>query len=306
MDPAFHYHSARQSELWWEVHRSHAPFFANPEFRLIFERLAAGLALELAGERLHVIGLGAGGGSKEAMVLKALHSAGCALRYTPVDASLELALSSAEAGLPFAREGVFPVAADLRILEEPADTLGEAEVRRVYTAFGIAPNLLPSRLFGWLSMVLRPGDILLLSANMAPLSAEEADFPEAEPSAAYCRACECVLAQYDNPETHAWLRQVLADWGLNHRLGELSFSLETQESVLGVCASSPWLVDAEFSFEGAPIRVREGDRFGVFFSLRYTLPRLSAALASHGLLLGTGFQTSCAQEGVWRVAPLAG
>ena len=301
VDHGFHYQGARQAELWLDVHRRHAPAFADPAFGEIFRRLAAETAAELAGRAVHVIGLGPGGGEKEAWLLQALRAAGCALRYTPVDASLELALLSAEAASAHVETEILPVAGDLSLLEELPAWLGRypAQEARVYTAFGLAPNFLPSRLFAWLAAAAGGRDVLLLSANLAPLPAGE------DSDDAYRAACAAVLPQYDNPETRAWLRQILLDWGVAAHLGAPCFQIQPFEEILGFAAHCEWLSAVRFAWEGAPFEAAAGEALRLFFSLRYTPGRLARALAPHGLALRQGHVTPCGQEGVWRVARLA-
>ncbi len=297
VDHGFHYQGVKQAELWLEVHRRHAPLSADPSFAEIFRAISSETAEGLAGQAVHVIGLGPGGGEKEAWLLEALQAAGCRLRYTPIDASLELALLSADVALPFVETEILPVAGDLSLLEElPAwlEHYPEEEIR-VYTAFGLTPNFLPSQIFPGLSGVLRGQDILLLSANLAPVGVEDGS------EEAYRAACEGILPQYDNPETKAWLRQILVDWGIAANLGEPRFQVEPLEKILGFAAHCAWLCDVGFSWEGRGFQARQGDRLRLFFSLRYTLGRLAEVLKIYGLALGQGHVTDCGQEGVWRV-----
>lgn len=290
--PALHYSGARQAELWLKVHQIHAPLFQEPGFREIFSRLAALAAVQMAGRKVHVIGLGAGGGSKETQVLRALRESGCALDYTPVDASLDLALTSADAARPHVNGVIRPVTADLQHLDGSAfeQWLGthSPQARRVFTAFGLSPNFLPSTFCELLAGLLRPDDLLLLSANLAP-----------EPPADTEHALDRILPQYDNAETHAWLRQILVNWSLDAQLSPTRFEIGSIEDVPSVSAYCNWLADAKLVFEGEPVTAKAGQRLDLFFSLRYTPRRLRTKLTAHGLELGEGFLTPCGQEGAW-------
>jgi uncharacterized SAM-dependent methyltransferase len=296
MDHSFHYQGVKQAELWLEVHRRHAPLFADASFSDIFRRLAADTAADLAGKPVHVIGLGPGGGEKEAWLLQALHQSGCPLRYTPIDASLELAILSAEVAAPYVTSEILPVAGDLSLLAEWPARLAHypADEIRVYTAFGLTPNFLPSQIFGGLSGLFRKQDVLLLSANLAPV--------EDDTEAAYQKGCGEILSQYDNPVTRTWLRQILLDWNIAQYLSEPHFQIMAFETILGFAAHCEWLADAQFSWEGAPFQAHAGNTLRLFFSLRYTPPRLAQLLKRYGLSLGPGHITPCGQEGVWRVA----
>jgi hypothetical protein len=294
LDQRFHYLTERQAQLWMEVHKQHAPLFHDPEFSNIFKNAAAELAADLAGESVHLIGLGAGGGEKEALVLSALRSAGCRVSYTPLDVSLELALLSAEAGAGQGGVKVTPVVGDLRALEDIQQWPGQSGGRRVFTAFGLAPNLMPGALYGRLAGALRPEDALLLSVNLAPVSKVNV------PDDARKRACQEILPQYDNPETLRWLKQVLADWGISEALSEPVFAIQQLDSIWGIAANCHWLSDVTFDWEDALFKAEKGATLRIFYSLRYTPEDLRSVMQKNGLLLGAGYITACKQEGVWR------
>ncbi|RFC45726.1 MAG: hypothetical protein DVB28_000429 [Verrucomicrobia bacterium] len=297
IDHVFHYQGPKQAQLWMDVHRRHAPGSTDRSFEDIFRSISHQTAEELASQDVHVVALGPGGGEKEAWLLQALKAAGCRTRYTPVDASVELALLSAETAESLLETEILPVVADLALLEELPAWLERypSHETRVYTAFGLSPNFLPSTLFKRLSSLMREEDALLLSANLAPLDAS------AETEAAYLAACDAILPQYNNPETLLWLGQVLVDWGIKAHLGQPRFHLQSFDNILGFCLQCPWLSNARFDWENEPFAARAGDLLQLFFSLRYTPKRLAETLLRFGLQLGTGHTTPCRQEGVWRV-----
>jgi L-histidine N-alpha-methyltransferase len=306
LDPSFHYQSVRQSELWMEVHRRHAPAAVDPSFMRIFQQVAESLSVAVAGRAVHVLGLGAGGGEKESLILQILRESGCTVRYTPIDVSVELALASAEVALPFVEGPIVPVAADLRSLAQTdANLLFEtsAEVRLV-TAFGLLPNFVPSEIFRLLSNLLRPGDLLAVSANLAPAgnladASAAVDFKQC-----YEKACQRIVPQYDNAETRRWLRQVLVDWGLDSLLGETCFGLEWLEDVLGICARCDWKTKSPLRWEGTLVEFDAAQMLRLFFSLRYTPEILTQKMRMHGFCIRQGFCTPCGEEGVWAAVRL--
>jgi hypothetical protein len=299
IDHLFHYQGVHQSQLWLEVHRKHAPLTAERSFEDIFRGISTQTALALRGKPVHVIGLGPGGGEKEAWLLEALRDAGCPLRYTPVDAGLELALLSCEAATPFLKTAPLPLVGDLSLLEELPAWLERypQEETRVYTAFGLTPNFLPSWLFKCIASILRPHDVLLLSANLAPVD----DAREIQQDA-YRTACDRVLPQYDNPETRRWLGQVLQDWGIAERLSTPKFEVQNFENILGFRLQCEWLSETRFEWEDAPFHALAGQPLQLFFSLRYTPTRLASTLQKFDLEARESFLTPCRQEGVWRVS----
>lgn len=318
IDHGFHYQSPKQAERWLQVHQRHVPLRVEPSFAEIYRVIAEDVAESLAGRAVHVIGLCPGGGWKEALVLEALHQQGCTLRYTPVDTSLELALLSGEAGQPWVKSEMLPIVGDISLLRDLPDWLKRfpAEETRVYTFFGAVHNFPPSFIFPLLRDVLREQDSLLMSANLAPdrgtsglsaippfgkggLGGIQTDRQRTE--SAYLAACTKILPQYDNPETIAWLRQVLVDWGIAAWLSEPGFQLQAMEDLLGFFAYSTWLADASFPWEGQQFTARQGERLRLFFSLRYTPVRLADVLRRYGLALGPGRVTNNGEEGVWWV-----
>jgi len=301
IDHAFHYAGVKQTQLWLEVHRSHAPMFGDPAFEAIYRRIFTDVAADMDGQPLHVIGLGAGGGQKESRLLETLQSAGCARRYTPIDISLELALLSAETAKGKSDYDIVPMAGDLSLLSELPDWLERYPVNeiRIYTAFGLTPNFLPSWLFPRLHSVLRAQDKLLLSANLALESSSS------DTDASYRSACAAILPQYDNEETNRWLRQILIDWGIAEYLTPLRFSIESIENLSAFVARSAWREDVSFPWEGEYFQARKGDELRLFFSLRYTPKRLEEVLNRYGLTLGQGYCTPCGREGVWQVGKLS-
>jgi L-histidine N-alpha-methyltransferase len=295
IDHGFHYAGVRQAELWLEVHRRHAPGAIDPDFERIYRSAAEDLAGELEGRAVHVIGLGAGGGEKEATVLEALSGRGCRLQYTPVDVSPELALLSAEEAESRVDCPVSPVVGDLSMLGNVGDWLDGTDrgAQRVFTAFGLTPNFTPSTLLGLLAAALRPEDHLLLSANLAPVGVDD--------DADYERACRSIIGQYDNAETRDWLRQVLIDWGIASSLSEPRFDVAAIEGVLGFVATSWWLADTQFDMDGQQYAASEGEPIRLFFSLRYTTRRLREVLGRHNLAMGQSYVTADGQEGLYRV-----
>lgn len=294
IDHGFHYAGVRQAELWLKVHQAHAPGSVDPEFERLYRAAAANLAQELAGQAVHVIGLGSGGGEKETWVLNALHQHGCPLRYTPVDISPELALMSAEQARASVEAHITPVVGDLSLLAD-ADNWLEADPAtvRVYTAFGLTPNFPPSYLLGLLNHSLRPSDHLLLSANLAPTTHDD--------DSGYPAAVRELLYQYDNPETRTWLHQVLIDWGIADKLGPPEFQVAELEDIAGFFAYSTWLEDTHLDWEEQPFTAHKGDRLRLFFSLRYTPKRLAKKLEALGLIMGPAHIASNGQEGVWQI-----
>jgi uncharacterized SAM-dependent methyltransferase len=291
VDHFFHYQGTRQAQLWLDVHRAHAPQFSDPALEEPYRRMAAAAASLIP--RADVVALGPGAGSKERIVLEALAAGGTKARYLPIDASVELALLSADTATGLVAE-VAPVAGDLSRTAEIEEWLAgwSADRPRIVTAFGLSPNTEPSRFFPQLAALLRPGDLLLVSANLAPFAGEDND-------AAYAAGCAAIAPQYDNAETLRWLSYVLTDWGIADRLSPLRFEQQSIEGINGFFASASWLKNETFDWEGEPFETEAGRALRVFFSLRYTPVRFEAALERYGLQPLERAIDRTGQEGVW-------
>jgi uncharacterized SAM-dependent methyltransferase len=296
IDHFFHYQGLEQTRRWLAVHRAHAPRFAEPALDRSYLDLAERIAQLAPGS--DVVALGPGAGNKERLVLAALAAAGPLPRYLPVDASVELALLSADVAADVAAAPIVPLVGDLTIVADLPAWLDQrwGERARIVTAFGLAPNTLPSRFFPELAAMLRPCDWLLVSANLAPIAANSAD-----DDAAYEAACARVAAQYDNPETLRWLSCILEDWGLAAQLEPVTFTLEPLEEINAFVAATRWRAGTAFLWEGRPLAARAGERLQLFFSMRYTVRRFEAQLSRHGLAVEARAIDPSGQEGAWIV-----
>lgn len=274
---SLHYETPRQSQLWQAVARLYAPE-VEPVYREIFEPV---LDWASDGDPIHVIGLGAGGARKEAWLIENLYGA----RFTPVDISGTLALLSAQHVMPLVPEKPRPVVADLLEFPDLADWLDTWDGRRaprLYTAFGLTPNSLPSQLLPILRGYLRPRDQLLVSANLMPDG-----------------QINRVLPEYGNLETLAWISQILTDWGLREKLTEPRFRVGALEEQAAIVAESQWKDDVRFPWENSLFSAEAGKPLRLFFSLRFTPESFAALLTAHGFQILAAATSDC--EGVWLV-----
>lgn len=296
---SFLYSGYAQSKLWLEVFRKHSPAIQNPEFQRWHKSFFASFVRNLQTPALHVVGLGSGGGEKDCWLLDALQAQNQThLLFTPVDVSEILALLSAQRATNNVLE-VFPrpLVAELSAcsdLESWLDSLDGGR-SRVFTCFGVIPNLAPESILPLLRSLLREEDILLLSANLAPV--KDGD----ESVQAYRDACQQILPQYDNAETRRWVSQVLLDWGLSSYLEPVVCQLEPWADLYGVIMISRWRSAVNLVWEECPFQAEAGQELVVFSSLRYTPERLRGWLAKFGLKLGRGTVVDSGEEGIWDV-----
>jgi hypothetical protein len=276
VDPRLLYVTPRQAELWREVARAHSPVQANPDFaRCYREAFAAEAAGDLP-QAIHLVALGGGTGGKEAALGRVLSAAGRNVVFSAIDISADLAR---EAMAAVAEAGAQPgeiIVADLEHFARWSDLA--PNLPRLYTCFGVAPNLRPAALIALLRAALRPGDRLLASVHLAPV----------RPGVDCAAALREILPQYDNTETRAWLRQALVELDLDQETASPQIAPGELEGVPAILARAAWKAGTTPPLD-------------LFFSLRYTPELWERLLADHGFRSNRLALTACRQEGIWEI-----
>src|SRR3954469_978745 len=83
----FHYDSIKQTQKWLALHEAHSPARHDHDCLQTSPRAFAEATKQIERKSVHVIGLGCGGGQKDAQLLKILKARGKTLFYTPSDVS---------------------------------------------------------------------------------------------------------------------------------------------------------------------------------------------------------------------------
>ncbi len=65
----FHYDSVKQTQKWLALHQAYSPARKDADCRAIYEKGFAAAARNIKPRRVHVIGLGCGGGQKDTRLL---------------------------------------------------------------------------------------------------------------------------------------------------------------------------------------------------------------------------------------------
>jgi len=284
----FHYDSVRQTQKWLALHQAYSPTRNEADCRAVYEKSFKAAAAKIKAKAVHVIGLGCGGGHKDTRLLKLLKAQGREVFYTPCDVSTAMVLTARRTALAVVPEkNCFPFVCDLAT----ADSLRGVLVTRhpsLVTFFGMIPNFEPERILPRLKSLVRPNDVLLFSANLAP-------------GKNYAGGVKKVLPQYDNLPTRDWLVTFLFDLGIGHGDGRLRFKIETDS------ASDLKRIAADFQFrrlcridiDGNRFEFRRGECIRLFFSYRYTPGRVRKVLDSHGLEVCEQWITKSEEEGVF-------
>jgi len=138
---------------------------------------------------------------------------------------------------------------------------------------------------------LRPGDVLLLSANLAPGSD-------------YAAGVRKILPLYDNSLTRDWLMTFLLDLGVDATDGELRFSTEDDSAGIGlkrVVARFIFNRERVLQIDDDKFEFKRGEPVRLFFSYRHTPGLLKNMLAIHGLEVASQWITKSEEEGVFLV-----
>lgn len=295
----FHYDSVKQTQKWLRLHEACSPWVTDAECRSIYEQSYAAAVERATPGPIQLIGLGCGSGQKDTVLLRKLRSSGRRVRYLPCDVSAAMVLIARESALgEIPDRDCFPAVFDMASTEDPGafltkvvDEAGPDHIPGMITFFGMMPNFQPDLILPKLRDLVGPGDILLLSANLAP-------GPD------YTAGIERVLPLYDNELTRDWLMSFLLDLGTEKEDGQLRFRIEETSEVEGLKR-----ITAEFRFERRRELALDSERFGfqpgdsirLFFSYRHTPELIRALLNRHALEVVDQWITNSGEEGVFLV-----
>ena len=307
----FHYDSVKQTQKWLALHQAFSPSRTDPDCARTYDMSFAGAVRRIKAKHLHLIGLGCGGGQKDARLLKLLRAPGRQVSYTPSDVSAAMVLTARRAALKvISPENCLPLVCDLatardlpavldhlaghgpdspsRITHSSRRSQTQADhASRLFTFFGMIPNFEPQVILPRLASLVRRGDTLLFSANLAP-------GPD------YAAGVRQILPLYDNDVTRDWLLTFLFDLGVEKRDGRLRFVIEDTASGLKRVAAyfrftrrrTIAVGDEEFTFQS-------GESIRLFFSYRHTPALVRKLLAQHKLLVLEEWITKSEEEGVF-------
>jgi L-histidine N-alpha-methyltransferase len=286
--PKFHYQSYKQAQLWLALHRAFSPAWLDSDCAAIYDHSFAAAAAAMPERPARLIGLGCGGGYKEARLLRCLAARSRELSYVPCDVSLALVLASVREALN-ACPGLrcHPLLCDLARagdLPEILDKFGDESARRIITFFGMIPNFEPHHILPRLAALARAGDVLLLSANLAP-------GPD------YRAGVQHVLPGYDNPETRAWLLALLYDLGVEPDDGIVEFSVEAVSGLYRIAADFRFSRERALTVHDERFVFSGGDAVRLFFSYRYTADGIPPLLWGHQLEVMEQWITASGEEG---------
>ena len=164
-----------------------------------------------------------------------------------------------------------------------------AENARLITFFGMIPNFEPELILPKLSGLLRPGDLLLFSANLAPGNN-------------YAAGLRTILPLYDNALTRDWLLMFLLDLGIEKTDGRLEWTIEPCPSGHDLLCLTAWFRiehSRSLCVAGEKFEFGAGETIRLFFSYRYTPDRVQHQLSHQGLVVEEQWITASGEEGVF-------
>jgi L-histidine Nalpha-methyltransferase len=287
----FHYDSVKQTQKWLALHQQFSPSRNDEDCRAIYEQSFEAAVKNIKSKSVHLIGLGCGGGQKDTRLLKKLKTAGRQIFYTPSDVAVAMTLTARETALSVLPEkNCFPLVCDLGTTTDLPAVFNLPAARsaaRVITFFGMIPNFEPEDILPKLPALLRPKDILLFSANLAPGND-------------YAAGVKKILPQYGNASTRDWLLTFLFDLGVEKNDGELRFEIETKSSGLKrVVANFQFARTRQVGIENTSFTFKASDIVRLFFSYRYTPERIRKILSAYKLKVCDQWITESEEEGVF-------
>jgi uncharacterized SAM-dependent methyltransferase len=282
----FHYDSVKQTQKWLALHQAYSPSRNDADCTATYDRGFEAAVAGLNAGRIHLVGLGCGGGQKDTRLLELLKRQKMVASYTPCDVSTAMVLAARQTALSAVPEGnCFPLVCDLLRAD---DLVSVFAVRHpaLITFFGMIPNFEPETILPKLGALIQNEDRLLFSANLAP-------------GFDYDTGVGKVLPQYDNQATRDWLLTFLFDLGVELHDGMLNFTVEQVGRLKRIAAYFEFTHQRSLAVEDQKFDFRRGDRIRLFFSYRYTPVLVREVLTKHGLVVVDEWITKSEEEGVF-------
>lgn len=281
--PALHYQSPRQALRWMDLHQRYSPA-TRGKGRALYTEFWNTIRTDIPAQAW-LISLGCGTGEKELPLLAGSTLAGAVAQ----DISPSLIWTAREHWLQTSPQ--FPIqglCADLSAESDWASALERWAERspRVVTFFGLLPQIAPATARRIWQTVLRPGDWLAVSANLAPANYSS-------------EGLASILPQYDNAETRRWLGTLLEDADLPPK----SWSLEVGASHHGAWPCVQVVADIRNTvtarWPGGQQELPGGTELTLFISQRPSAEQVRHLLEACGLKVICERLLTDEQEGLW-------
>lgn len=292
------YISPHQSMKWLALHDAWSPARQNSQVGSVYESAFHELQRALGDQPWTLTSLGCGGGQKEEQCLKILQRQPEAALLVDISPSLAMVSRDRVSSTCQAHAGVIDLEAMTespdwcrRLFAENESGAGETPPRRVLFFLGMLPNMPVATAWNLLRLWTQPGDLILVSANLAT----EAEIGSGLPG---------ILPQYDNLETREWVGAFFDLHGIFGVAEELDCSVETV-SVLGANLARiqfHWTPSHDQSIQlpgMASLAWEAGRRITAFQSLRLTPSAVESLGKTANLSLRFHQVDPSGQEGVF-------
>ena len=285
----FLYESPAQAQRWLLYHQAFSPSRTEDALLDLYQKVFQVALHAIPCEALHYISIGCGGGMKDSLLLKAAQPLYATLYFTPMDISASLVIETI-LRLPFTLK-TFPLVIDLEAepdLQSILEQHDSGATGRLFTCFGMLPNFDYLTFLPYIRRLMRPQDILLLSANLSPTPHPE--------------AVSHILPQYDNPPARDWFMGLLEQLGFSATDIDLQIDahpLGLDGHVWQVRTAARFLRDVPFTLYGESFTFQRGERLHLFFSNRFTPQVLPSILTDAGFTVDETFLFDSQEEGVY-------
>lgn len=292
------YDSPAQAQRWLTYHQAYSPSRTEPELLGLYQQAFRAAVPALPASPLHYMSLGCGGGTKDALFLQQALSLCPRVHFTPMDASAALVVETMlRVQQTFPHLHCAPLVVDLAGEPDLEPWLAQQETgtsSRVLTCFGMLPNFDYQTFLPYLRRLMRPTDLLLLSANLSPTP-----YPVSVPR---------ILPQYDNSWAHAWFTGLLDSLGFAASQVHLTVTatpLQPDGHLWQIRADARVLQSFTLALDGAAFPFAAGEVLQVFFSTRFTPQVMPQLLAAAGLVVTQSWLLASHEEGIYLCTALA-
>ena len=289
------YESPAQAQRWLAYHQAYSPSRTEPALLALYDQAFQAALQALSPNPLHYVSLGCGGGNKDALFLQQAAPHCPALVFTPIDTSAALVVETLrriQSSLP--RLTTAPLVVDLDVAPALTPWLSQHETpahRRLLSCFGMLPNFAYRTFLPYVRSLMRPGDMLLLSANLSP--------------GLYADAVARILPQYDNPLARAWYAGLLDSLGFTASQIQLTVYphlLQPDGHIWQIRAAATVQQQMQLTVYNETFRFAAGESLEVFFSNRFTPQIIPQVLADAGLSLVQTFRFDSQEEAIYLCA----
>lgn len=293
----FLYDSPAQAQRWLAYHQAFSPSRTEPDLLALYHQAFFAALTMLQGSPLHYVSLGCGGGLKDTLLLQQTRAQGFRVGFTPTDVSTALVLETmlrVQQALPGLASA--PLVVDLETAPDLAGFLTQHETvfangspcRRLFTCFGLLPNFVYDSFLPYLRRLMRPTDVLLLSANLSP--------------GVYQEAMTRILPQYDNPFAHTWFAGLLDSLGFTATQIQLIVGTQVLDNaghIWQIQAAAHMMQPLTCMLAGESFPFRAGEQLHLFFSNRFTPQIMPQVLRAAGLAVMDTFLFDSQEEAIY-------